>query len=51
MLQRGRTPASWFPWCSPPTRHKRRRVVGALAAIDRLDTVLEPPRMIRIEAF
>ena len=26
-------------------------VVRTLAAIDRLDPVLEPPRMIRIEAF
>ncbi len=51
MLQRGRNPGELVPVVLTTHEAQEAAVVSALAAIDRLDTVLEPPRMIRIEAF
>ena len=51
MLQRGRNPGELVPVVLTTHESREAAVVRALAAIDRLDTVLEPPRMIRIEAF
>ena len=51
MLQRGRNPGDLVPVVLTTHESQEAAVVRALAAIDRLDTVLEPPRMIRIEAF
>ena len=51
MLQRGRNPGELVPVVLTTHEAREAAVVSALAAIDRLDTVLEPPRMIRIEAF
>ncbi len=51
MLQRGRNPGELVPVVLTTHESQEAAVVNALAAIDRLDTVLEPPRMIRIEAF
>lgn len=51
MLQRGRNPGELVPVVLTTHESHEAAVVCALAAIDRLDTVLEPPRMIRIEAF
>ena len=51
MLQRGRNPGDLVPVVLTTHEAHEAAVVSALAAIDRLDTVLEPPRMIRIEAF
>ena len=51
MLQRGRNPGELVPVVLTTHESQEAAVVRALAAIDRLDTVLEPPRMIRIEAF
>ena len=51
MLQRGRNPGDLVPVVLTTHEARESAVVGALDAIDRLDTVLEPPRMIRIEAF
>ncbi len=51
MLQRGRNPGEPVPVVLTTHESREAAVVRALAAIDRLDTILEPPRMIRIEAF
>ena len=51
MIQRGRNPGDLVPVVLTTHESQEAAVVRALAAIDRLDTVLEPPRMIRIEAF
>ena len=51
MLQRGRNPGELVPVVLTTHESDEAAVVRALDAIDRLDTVLEPPRMIRIEAF
>ena len=51
MLQRGRNPGDLVPVVLTTHESHESAVVRALEAIDRLDTVLEPPRMIRIEAF
>ena len=51
MLQRGRNPGDLVPVVLTTHESRESAVVRALEAIDRLDTVLEPPRMIRIEAF
>ena len=51
MLQRGRNPGELVPVVLTTHEAQESAVVSALAAIDHLDTVLEPPRMIRIEAF
>ena len=51
MLQRGRNPGELVPVVLTTHESHEAAVVRALDAIDRLDTVLEPPRMIRIEAF
>ena len=51
MLQRGRNPGELVPVVLTTHESHEASVVRALAAIDGLDTVLEPPRTIRIEAF
>ena len=51
MLQRGRNPGEPVPVVLTTHEAREASVVRALAAIDRLETVLEPPRMIRIETF
>ena len=51
MLQRGRNPGELVPVVLTTHESREAAVVRALAAISRLETVLEPPRMIRIEAF
>ena len=51
MLQRGRNPGEPVPVVLTTHEAREAAVVRALAAIDSLDAVLEPPRMIRIEAF
>ena len=51
MLQRGRNPGEPVPVVLTTHEAREAAVVRALAAIDRLDTILEPPRMIRIEAI
>ena len=51
MLQRGRNPGELVPVVLTTHEADEAAVVRTLAAIDRLDAVLEPPRMIRIEAF
>ncbi len=51
MLQRGRNPGELVPVVLTTHESQEAAVVRALAAIDRLETVLEPPRTIRIEAF
>lgn len=51
MLQRGRNPGEPVPVVLTTHEAREAALVRALAEIDRLETVLEPPRMIRIEAF
>ena len=51
MLQRGRNPGELVPVVLTTHEANEAAVVSALTAIDRLETVLEPPRMIRIEAL
>jgi len=51
MLQRGRNPGDLVPVVLTTHESSEASVVQALDAINRLDTVLEPPRMIRIEAL
>ncbi len=49
LLQRGRNPGDSVPIVLTTHEVEESAVARALAAIDRLDAVLEPPRMIRIE--
>jgi homoserine dehydrogenase len=51
LLQRGRNPGELVPVVLTTHEANEASVVHALAAIDRLETILEPPRMIRIETF
>ena len=51
MLQRGRNPGEPVPVVLTTHEAREASVIRALASIDRLETVLEPPRMIRIETF
>ena len=51
MLQRGRNPGEVVPLVLTTHEASEAAVVRALSAIGRLDPVMEPPRMIRIEAF
>lgn len=51
MLQRGRNPGEPVPVVLTTHEAREASVIRALAAIDRIETVLEPPRMIRIETF
>ncbi len=51
MLQRGRDPGEVVPLVLTTHEAQEAAVVRALGAIGRLDPVMEPPRMIRIEAF
>ncbi len=51
MLQRGRNPGEPVPVVLTTHESNEASVARALAAMDRLETVLEPPRMIRIEDF
>jgi len=51
MLQRARKPDEAVPVVLTTHETEEARMVAALAEIARLDTVREPPRMIRIEPF
>jgi len=51
MLQRARAPDEPVPVVLTTHETEEARMVAALAEIARLDTVREPPRMIRIEPF
>jgi homoserine dehydrogenase len=51
MIQRGRAPGEAVPVVLTTHVTLEASMRRALAAIERLDTVLEPPRMIRIEDF
>ena len=51
MLQRGRNPGEVVPLVLTTHEASEAAVVRALSAIGRLDPVMEPPRMIRIETF
>ncbi len=51
MLQRGRSPDEAVPVVITTHETEDAAMVRALARIDALDAVLEPPRRIRIEAL
>jgi homoserine dehydrogenase len=51
MLQRGRAPGESVSMVITTHETEEARMVRALARIAKLDAVLEPPRMIRIEGF
>ncbi|CCQ73664.1 homoserine dehydrogenase [Magnetospira sp. QH-2] len=51
VLQHGRAPYEPVPLVMTVHEARESAMVGALAAIESLDAVVEPPRMIRIEAF
>ena len=51
MIQRGRAPGEAVPVVLTTHVTVEAAMRRALAAIEALDTVLEPPRMIRIEDF